>query len=47
MRGTNVIDTDQLSAAEDVYFLTPSYDVVWVSGDMFSDSSMLILESGD
>jgi len=35
-----VIDTDQLSAAEDVYFLTPSYDVVWVSGDMFPDSSM-------
>jgi len=42
-----VVDTDQLSAAEDVNLLTPSYDVVWVSGDMFSDSSMLILDSGD
>jgi len=42
-----VVDTDQLSAAEDVYFLTPSYDVVWVSGDMFPDSSMLIVETGD
>lgn len=38
-----VIDTDQLTAADEVYFLSPSYDLVWVP----MDTSTFVLESGD
>jgi len=41
-----VLDTGEVSATEDIYFLTPSYDLVWVSGELFADDPTLI-ESGD